>query len=825
MTRRGVTIIAALACAAPATAAPVSLPTGRLADPAGRVTQLMNAPSGVAVTPDGSEILAIGGAPLEGGIPSTDPFGPVSNHVGIYVVDAATGAIRQIVDEPDAYGAIVLSHDGQHAYVGGGGDGVVHVLDAAAGGLFTKGTDLTAKGFVSGLALDADGKGLWVGEPESGTVQRIDLAGGAVSRTVAAPGANAVAVSGGKVYATDWRGNAVTAIDAATGDTSQIPVGQHPTGVAALSDGRIVVADANDASLATIDPATGGVSFTDLAQLVRSSDAPNAVAAGPDGRLYVSLGGDDAVAVLAPSDTPGAPHPPHVGVPLPDGEVGAPPSADTGGEAATGHLPDGWRVLGLVPTGWNPTAVALSPDGRDLSVATSYGFGRSPADPAPETADRDAGALIVDGAYGTAGTLETTALPADQAGLDALTARARAAMAPNPAPPAVSENPVLAGPNGPIKHVIYITRENKTYDSELGDLHPGPGNALVLFGQSNTPNLHELEKAFVEADNFTYEGFASVVGHMWEDAGAVSDVMQQAEATQTGLHDTHGNDSWHDPSNYPATGLLTEQAYEAGLTVRTYNEELAQQSHLLPDLVQAPQSVYPNYDLHKADVSREAGWKSEFDQFVAHHCTGVLADAYGADCSLPSLEYVYLGNDHTTVEDEPGYPTIEAQVADNDLATAKVIDAVSHSPYWASTAVIVVEDDPQGTGDDASQWRGYVAIASPWAKRGVISHTHYDLTSAVSTIDHILGLPQLTDWADTSNTFADVFTTTADMTPFTADESGAQLYPFTPLPGTSPLSDRKHGVLSFSEPDETIPRLSNAATWEQIKHTAPPAGY
>lgn len=811
---------AVLACAAPAAAAPVALPTGRLADPAGRVTQLQNSPSGVAVSPDGSTVLAIGGAPIQGGAPAG--YGPLTNHVTVYAVDAATGAIRQLIDEPDAYGSIVFSSDGAHAYIAGAGDGVVHVLDAGAGGLYTKGSDLTARGFVSGLALEPGGHGLWVAEPETNSVQRIDLATGAVTRTVTAPSPNAVALSDGTVYATNWRGRDVTAIDAATGDTRAIGVGQHPTGIAALPDGRVLVADANDASLATIDPADGGVSFTDLAQLQRSSDAPNAIVAGPDGRVYVTLGGDGAVAVLESSGKPGAPHPPHVGIPLPGGGAGEPPSASTAGESATGHLPDGWKVVGLVPTGWYPTALALSPDGRTLHVTTNYGYGRSVAAPGASTADLDPAALIVDGGYGTAGTLESTPLPAD---LGALTARARAAMAPNPEPAPSSANPVLAGPNGPIKHVIYITRENKTYDSELGDLHPGPGNAMVLFGQTNTPNLHALERGFVEADNFTYEGFTSTVGHMWEDAGAVSDVMQQAEATQTGEHTVHGSDSWHDPSNYPATGLLTQQVYESGLTVRTYNEELAQQSHLLPDLYQAPQSVYPNYDLHKSDVAREAGWKSEFDQFVAHQCTGVLEQAYGTDCELPSLEYVYLGNDHTTVYDEPGYPTIEAQVADNDLATAKVIDAVSHSPYWASTAVIVVEDDPQGTGDDRSQWRGYVALASPWAKRGVVSHTHYTLTSIVATIDRILGLPVITDWALTTNSLADAFTGTPDMTPFTADESGVQLYPFTPLPGASPLSDRKHGVLSFAEPDATIPRLSNAATWEQIKHTPPPAGY
>ncbi|HUZ30398.1 MAG TPA: alkaline phosphatase family protein, partial [Solirubrobacteraceae bacterium] len=402
-----------------------------------------------------------------------------------------------------------------------------------------------------------------------------------------------------------------------------------------------------------------------------------------------------------------------------------------------------------------------------------------------------------------------------------LTARARATFA-SQVPTTAGQNPILLGPAGPIKHVIYITRENKTYDADLGDLHPGrPDNALTLFGRDVTPNLHNLETQFIESDNFNYQGFASVVGHMWEDAGMVSDVFERGVAADTGTHFSHGDTSWGDPTNYPASGLLTEQAYKAGLSVRTYNEETAQQAQLLPAAVQAPTSLYPNYDLHTPDVQREAGWEQEFRQFVAHQCTGDLAATYGAGCQLPALEYVYLGEDHTTVVDEPGYPTIQAQVADNDLATAKVIDAVSHSPYWNSTAIFVVEDDPQGTGDSQSAYRGFLAIASPWAKHGYISHASYNLTSVVGAIDRVLGLPPITDFALTSRPLDDLFTSEPNLAGFTADGSGVARYPFVPLGGTPPVADTKHGIYSFATPDQTNPAVSNLATWRQIKGNRP----
>ena len=425
-----------------------------------------------------------------------------------------------------------------------------------------------------------------------------------------------------------------------------------------------------------------------------------------------------------------------------------------------------------------------------------------------------------DGAYGTVGTLETIPVP-DSAHLKGYTAEVRHYLRTR-TPHGEARNPIVGGRAGPIKHVIYVTRENKTYDADLGDLHPGPGTSLAVFGQSVTPNLHALERKYVEAQSFYYQGFASTVGHMWEDAGAVSDYYEHTQAAATGAHTTHISDSWSDRENYPLTGTLTEQAWRAGLSVRTYNEETVQEAGLLPDELQADQDVFPDYDLHIPDTKREAGWEREFGQFESHSCTGELAKAYGKRCELPDFEYVYLGEDHTTVVDEPGYPTIEAQVADNDYATGKLIDAVSHSPDWRSTLVIVIEDDAQGTGDHVSAYRGFAAVASPWVKRGLITRTHYDLTSAVAAIDRILGLPPLTDYAATTRPLDEFFTDTPNLAPFTVDGSGVAANPFVALPGPRARSDPRNGIYSFTEPDATDPRIAAAATWRQLKGARPP---
>jgi hypothetical protein len=227
--------------------------------------------------------------------------------------------------------------------------------------------------------------------------------------------------------------------------------------------------------------------------------------------------------------------------------------------------------------------------------------------------------------------------------------------------------------------------------------------------------------------------------------------------------------------------------------------------------------VFPNYNLHISDTRREQGWETEFRQFESHQCTGDLAAAYGTNCALPDLEYVYLGEDHTTVVDQPGYPTIEAQVADNDYATGKLIDTVSHSADWDSTLVIVVEDDPQGTGDSVSAYHGFIALASPYVKRGSITNTHYELTSIIHAIDDILGLPPLTDYVAQARPLDDVFTLDQDRAPFTVDTSGITAFPFTPLPGKATTSDPAHGIFSFTEVDRTDPGLAWQSTWIQMR--------
>jgi len=713
----------------------VVLPTGQVANPAGSYTPLLAFPTGVAVSPDGATIVAIAGGPVTtgaNGVPS----------LSVQVLDSATGAVRQSFQLNDAFQSVAYSPSGADVYLAGGGQGAIEDFSVGPDGLLSGPNALAVPGcsFVSGFALTADGQRLWAACPEDNRVVELALPGGTQLASVSAPTPDQVAISGGTVYATAWKGDTVAAIDVATLEIRQLSVGAQPEGIAALPDGRVVVADSGDATVATIDPGSDTPVLSSVAVVGRHTDAPSMIAPTRDGRLLVTLAHDNAVGVLAPDPA----------------------------------SPDRWSLQGLIPTGWYPTAVALDPTGRRVYAVSARGLGHSAGATEPFVSP-DPAALAVDGAYATVGTLQRVALP-DAAQLRTQTSAAMASLHPWQPGPRVT--PLTEGPSGPIKHVIYITRENKLYDTELGDLKPGPGSPLAVFGQTVTPNLHALVRRYVDATSFYYPAYRSDTGHMWEDAGGPSDVYERE------VPENYLDASWSDQGNYPIAGLLVSQVLAAGMTVRTYNEETAQQSGLLPAQYQAPTAVFPNYDLSYPDTQREAGWESEFNQFAAHSCSGQLAASYGSDCTLPSLEYVYLGEDHTTVYDKPGYPTVEAQVADNDYATARIVQAVSHSPYWDSTLIVIVEDDPQGTGDHVSAYRGLVALASPWIKRGYTTGVHYDWASIVAAIDRLLGLPALSDYVATARPLDDMFTGRPDFAPFNADRSGVTLYPFTPLPAS-----------------------------------------
>lgn len=227
----------------------IMLPTGQLANMAGAYQSLLAFPTGAAVSPDGKTIVAIAGGPVttgSNGVPS----------ISLEVLDATTGAVIQDFQEDDAFQSVAYSRSGSDVYVAGGGQGSIDDFSVASGGLLSGPSALSVPGcsFVSGFALAADGQSLWAACPEDNRLVELSLPGGTEVASVTVPSPDQVTISAGTVYATDWRGDTVAAVDTVSHAVSEITVGRAPEGIVALPDGRVVVADSNDATIATVTP-------------------------------------------------------------------------------------------------------------------------------------------------------------------------------------------------------------------------------------------------------------------------------------------------------------------------------------------------------------------------------------------------------------------------------------------------------------------------------------------------------------------------------------------------------------------------------------------
>jgi YVTN family beta-propeller protein len=712
----------------------VELPTMQRITPAGRVTPVGTFPTGLALSPDGSRVAVT----TSGAIATTLPPGTV------YILDAATGAIVQVLPEFDTAWGVGWPSDDQLLVAGG--DAKQVWTYSSIGGVLVKIATQSTPGFVGGLS--ASGRTV-VALPRDDAV----LIG--ADRVDGVPSPFALADTGAGIFASNWRGNTVTVIDPASHTTNSVTAGDHPEGMALTPDGStLLVANANDATVSVLDIASRTVTQTIPLALFPDTptDSPSAVAVAPDGRAYVAVSADNAVAVLDP-------------------------------------VPDGYVLAGYIPTAWYPTAIAVGPEGT-LHVVAARGTGDGPV--ATLTGVPSETNPVVDGAYGTSGVLETIGDP--QAAIDTALVRRNNARALHTSIPSA------------IQHVIYVVRENKTYDEVLGDMPQGDGDpAYALFPAFVTPNAHAMAARWVLADRFYYPGEASKTGHFWTDAADVSDIEERQWHSQ-GL-----SASWGDEANYPSGGLLLDSARRHGVSFRAYNEELLEELHGRIGPYQAPEELYPRQDHAISEVVRYNGWAAEFDKFAAGDCSGTL-EAYASHCDLPALEYVYFGNDHGAYG-ESGKPTPPSSVADNDYATGLLVEKVSHSKYWSTTAIVVVEDDPQSGGDHVSSYRGLVLVASPYAKSRYVTHTRYTLAGVLHFIEEVTGLPPLSQFDAMARPLDDMFTTEPDLTPYAALP---EIVPFEVfLPGNEFEAEGRrlvHGVDDISDD-----RAATNLMWRMVR--------
>ena len=622
-----------------------------------------------------------------------------------------------------------LAFDGRRLWAAGGGgrqgdpDGssAIHVydVDLEAGALGPR-REVVTDGFPAGLALSADGATLVVARHRGNGVTLIDTALEEVSATVdftspadSFPYAVATTPAGcgrDEAYVSLLGASQVAIVDLSTGDVSYVPVGKGPAALAVAPGGRLLVANADSDSISVVDLESREVVLTrplgDGPDAPRGL-APTALALTPDGgRLLVALSGENAVDVLDLSTL---------------------------------------ERLGRVPTGWYPTAVSWHAAPDQLLILNAKGVGAGAE--GKRTSDGDGTTLMP-------GTLSIVA-DLDDLGLleGALAVAANNAWPQATAPKLECDGephrfplPENAGDPTPIKHVVLIVRQNKTYDAVLGDLEGANGDpSLAVWGERVTPNLHALARQFAVLDNFYSNAEESTLGREWTAGGTGNDFSEKAWLSVGGRATRPGSDLVT-VAAAPERGYVWQQLEAAGVAYIDFGEPTGADDRT----VIAPGFPGGQYDLGVLDTYKAA--------YVAERIR-----RYG----LSRFTYLLLPNDDTYGA-ASGLPTPEAMIADNDAATGIIVAALARSPLWSRTVVFVVEAGARDGADHVDAHRVPCLAIGPWVRHGHVSSVHYAYPSLWRTITLLLGMPPLGRHDATAASMADVFATRPDATTYDA---------------------------------------------------------
>jgi len=503
-------------------------------------------------------------------------------------------------------------------------------------------------------------------------------------------------------------------------------------------------------------------------------------------------------------------------------------------------------LRGLIPVGWCPGALAFDAKRKEIYVANIKNLG-------PGRSSKTGGTEFNSKQY--AGSLSLVPMPS-AGNLAALTQQALAhlrypllAQAKLPARPGQPARPVpeRVGEPSVFQHVIYIIKENRTYDQVLGDVQAGNGDAgLCTFGGRVTPNQHKLVRDFVLLDNTYCCGHLSADGHQWTDAGIATDYVERQFTGWPRSYPSGGDGmNTKDALAYSPAGFIWNNALAHGKSLRDFGEFSTSTTRWKnparagrPNFLDcyhefrngAEELVFgcePDIEsLRPYLVTNTVGWDLDVpDVFRAAQFVKELKQCEAAD-HFPDLVILWLPNDHTSGT-KAGSPTPAAQVADNDLAFGQIVDAVSHSKFWTNTCILAVEDDPQNGWDHVSGYRTTAYVASAWTQRGQTIHTQYNQTSLLRTMELILGLPPMNQMDATATPMFDCFAATPDFTPFDAVTNNVPLDEMNKSPRA--ISDsqlRKDALVSARLPldkeDQCPEDVFNRILWRAMKGSQAP---
>jgi YVTN family beta-propeller protein len=787
------------------------------------------------------ESVSFGGRPVDLALSPDGKTLYVKDDRGLIVVNTHTWILLQELKFPQGGGSmhgIAVSHDGRRVYATTAQNhlAVARVqpkrllvweriipLPGPAG----KGDSHPC-----GIALSQDGRLAFVCLSRNNSLAIVDLVQGKVQQMIPvgiAPMDVILSPDRRRAYVTNWGGRrprrgertakssgtdtlvdergiaasgSVSIIDLIRGrEIAQVETDLHPSDLEISKDGQtLYVANANSDTISILSPRLRRVVETVSVRPAPGlpfGSAPNGLALSSDGHtLYVSNGGNNAVAVITLS-------------------------GKTGRKS---------HIAGFIPVGWYPGAVVT--DGRYLYVANVKGLGSRGAPP-------DAKRRQV---YEYQGTLSRIPLPSPQQ-LQAYTAqvlwnarvaqiksaheKAKRGLQPVPVPQRAGEPSVF-------RHVVYIIKENRTYDQVFGDMPQGNSDpSLCIYGREVTPNHHALAEQFVLLDNFYCNGVNSADGHSWATEGNVTDHLEKSFGGFTRSY-TFGDD----PLTYSSSGFIWDNVLAHGLTFRNYGEmDYAEPipgnatfSAIYKDFISGAHKIRFTQNIGIARLRRYSargypGWNMRIPDVLRADIFIRELKQYEKKGNWPNFLIVYLPNDHTSGT-TPGMPTPRAHVADNDLALGRVVEAITHSKFWPRTCIFVIEDDPQDGFDHVDGHRSLCLVISPYTKRRTVIRSFYNQTSVLHTMQRILGLPAMNQMDSLADIMRDCFTEVPDFRPYTALPNRIPLDELNPpakaLKGKARYWAGKSRELRLSRPDRANEALLNRILWHAARGTEAP---
>jgi DNA-binding beta-propeller fold protein YncE len=775
--------------------------------PAGEQVPVDTLPMSAAVSNDGKYLFVLNAG-----------YNPPS----VSVIDIAQKHEIGRTPLPDAWLGLNVSPRGNFVYVGGGSRASVYelALDPQNGTLrrsreFHAVADIKNKGlsFIGDVAVSSDAHLLYAADLHTDSIAVINLQSGRLIarwKSGRRPYRLLIPPGGRQLIVSSWADAAVYQYDANSGaQIATTRVGSHPTDMLWLNKpppteesgsseyvARLFVAAANTNYVYSLGVTHDGQFRTlesinvSLSPMHPLGMTPSGLAVDKQGaRLYVVCSDANAIGV-----------------------------ADISGPRT--------RVLGFIPTGWYPTAVHMLADSQ-MVVLNGKGLGSRPNPLGPNPTVRGRSSSVPTVQY-VARIQAGTAAFVPPLNDEKLSAYSATVLQNSPYRDELIYGNITDAQEAhfartqehasPIQHVIYIIKENRTYDQVLGDMEKGNGDkSLNLFGEQITPNLHQLAREFILYDNFYENADVSADGHNWASAAIAPDytvkLWPNNYAHRRREYDFEGGE----PANNPPAGYIWDNALEAGISIRDYGEWVAdvpltsvngpRQVAKVRDPALQPYTDmnYRGFDLEYSDIDRAHEFIREWNGF----------DTKG---QTPQLNIVRLGNDHTQGI-TPGKLTPLSYAAQNDYAVGLIVDAVSHSKAWQSTAIFIIEDDAQNGPDHVDSHRAPAWVLSPFTHRGIVDSAMYNQTSVLRTMELIVGLRPLTHFDAGARPMFASFSQQPDSRPYTVIQPKISLTDRNP--GTARRAEES-ARLDFSDADLVDDDELNAILWRAIKHTDPP---